>query len=223
MSIKAAIFDVDGTLVDSVDIHAEVWQRAFADFGKKTDFAKVRSQIGKGSDTLMPEFLTPEELKAEGKKLSEHRSKLFKTEYMDRVKPFPKVAELFRRMRDAGLKIVLASSGKPEEVQHYEKLCGLEDLVDAETSSADAEKSKPHGDIFSAALERLGNMAPADALVVGDTPWDAEAAAKAGLKTVGLRCGGFAEQDLRKAGVIAVYQDPAELLEKFDNSPFVSS
>jgi HAD superfamily hydrolase (TIGR01509 family) len=218
---KAAIFDVDGTLVDSVDIHAEVWQRTLAEFGKKTNFADVRRQIGKGADTLLPEFLTQEGLKQKGKEISEYRAELFKREYLSRVRPFPKVADLFRQIRREGIRIALASSSKADEVAHYKKLCGIEDLVDAETSADEAEKSKPYPDIFEAALGKLPGVTAAEALAVGDTPYDAEAAAKSGIRTIGLLSGGFPEEDLRKAGVIAIYRDCADLLERFESSPFV--
>jgi HAD superfamily hydrolase (TIGR01509 family) len=218
---KAAIFDIDGTLVDSVDIHAEVWQRVLADFGKKISFADVRRQIGKGSDTLLPEFLTKEELEQKGKEISEYRAELFKREYLSRVRPFPKVADLLRRIRREGIRVALASSSKADEVAYYKKLCGIEDLMDAETSADEAENSKPYPDIFEAALGKLPGVTPAEALAVGDTPYDAEAAAKSGIRTIGLLSGGFPEEDLRKAGVIAIYRDCADLLERFESSPFV--
>ncbi|MBV9999951.1 MAG: HAD family hydrolase [Verrucomicrobia bacterium] len=222
MRKKAAIFDIDGTLVDSVDIHAEVWQRVLAKFGKKVSFTDVRSQIGKGSDTLLPEFLTKEELEQKGKAISEDRAELFKREYLSRVRPFPKVPDLLRRIRREGIRIALASSSKANEVAHYKKLCGLEDLVDAETSADEAQKSKPHPDIFEAALGKLPGVAPGEALTVGDTPYDAEAAAKSGIQTIGLLSGGFPEEDIRKAGAIAIYRDCADLLEHFESSPFMA-
>ena len=219
---KAAIFDIDGTLVDSVDIHAEVWQRVLAEFGKNVSFADVRRQIGKGSDTLLPEFLSREELAQKGKEISEHRAELFKREYLSRVRPFPKVAELLRRIRREGVRIALASSSKADEVVHYKEICGIKDLVDAETSADDAEKSKPYPDIFEAALAKLPGVTAAEALAVGDTPYDAEAAAKNGIQTIGLLSGGFPEEDLRSAGVIAIYRDCADLLERFESSPFMA-
>ena len=219
---KAALFDIDGTLVDSVDIHAEVWQRVLAEFGKKETFADVRRQIGKGSDTLLPEFLTGEEVAQKGKEIAEYRAELFKREYLNRVRPFPKVADLFRRIRREGIRIAVASSSKADEVAHYKKLCGIEDLVDAETSADEAEKSKPHPDIFEAALAKLPEATAAEALAVGDTPYDAEAAAKSGIQTIGVLSGGFPEADLRKAGIIALYRDCADLLERFESSPFVA-
>jgi HAD superfamily hydrolase (TIGR01509 family) len=217
--IKAVIFDVDGTLVDSVDLHARAWQEAFAHFGKHFDFERVRSQIGKGGDQLMPVFLSEDELAEFGEELEKYRGELFKREYLSQVKGFPAVRELFQRVKAEGLQIALASSAKGDELKAYKKIVDIEDLVEEETSSEDAEKSKPHPDIFEAALERLGKMKPSEAVVVGDTPYDAEAAGKAGMQTVGLLSGGFPEADLRAAGCVRIYRAPADLLANYDASP----
>jgi HAD superfamily hydrolase (TIGR01549 family) len=219
---KAVIFDVDGTLVDSVDLHARAWQEALAHFGKRFDFERVRSQIGKGGDQLMPVFLTQDELEEFGEELEEYRGELFKREYLPRVRGFPSVRELFLRVKDEGLQIALASSAKADELKTYKKIADIEDLVEEETSSDDAEKSKPHPDIFEAALSRLGDIRPSEAVVVGDTPYDAEAAGKAGLQTIGLLSGGFPEEDLRAAGCAAIYRDPADLLANYDTSPLAA-
>lgn len=220
--LKAVIFDIDGTLIDSVDLHARAWQEALAHFGKQVEFERVRYQIGKGGDQLMPVFLSEDELERFGEELEKYRGELFKREYLSRVKGFPRVRELFERIEREGLRIALASSAKGDELKTYKKLARIEDLVEEETSSDDAEKSKPHPDIFEAALERLGDVKPSEAIVVGDTPYDAEAAGKAGLKTVGLLCGGFPEEDLRAAGCVRIYQDPADLLAHFDSSPLAA-
>jgi HAD superfamily hydrolase (TIGR01549 family) len=220
--IKAIIFDVDGTLVDSVDLHARAWQEAFAHFGKQFDFERVRSQIGKGGDQLMPVFLSKEELEEFGEELEKYRGELFKREYLPHVKGFPKVRELFQRIKDEGLKVALASSAKADELKAYKERAHIEDLVEEETSSDDAEKSKPHPDIFEAVLERLEGVRPSEAVVVGDTPYDAEAAGKAGLKTVGLLSGGFPEADLRAAGCTHIYRDPADLFANYEDSPLAA-
>jgi HAD superfamily hydrolase (TIGR01549 family) len=217
--IEAVVFDIDGTLVDSVDLHAEAWRVAFKKFGKTVSFAEIRRQIGKGADQLLPVFWSAGELENLGKELEEYRGELFKTEYLPRVSAFPKVRQLFERIRQDRKRIALASSAKGDELSTYKKLARIEDLVTAETSSDDAEKSKPHPDIFVAALEELGNPAPDTALVVGDTPFDAEAAAKANLRTIGLQCGGWNEIDLRQAGCIAIYRDVADLLAHYEESP----
>ncbi|MBV9862330.1 MAG: HAD family hydrolase [Alphaproteobacteria bacterium] len=216
--IEAVVFDIDGTLVDSVDLHARAWQEAFARFGHRVGYGEVRSQIGKGGDQLMPVFLSQDEIDHRGEEIETWRSDLFKRRYLPRVQAFPEVRELFERVRRNGQRIALASSAKGDELAIYKKIAGIEDLVDDETSSDDAEKSKPHPDIFEAALERLG-VAPERAVAVGDSPYDAEAAGKIGLRTIGVLCGGFPEADLRAAGCIAIYRDPADLLLRFDASP----
>ncbi len=221
--IKAIIFDIDGTLVNSVDFHAEAWRRAFKHFGKEISFAEVRGQIGKGGDQLMPVFFSKEELNLFGKEMEEYRGDLFKREYLPRVKAFPQVRELFERIRQDGKRLALASSAKEEELELYKKIARIEDLVEKAASADDAEKSKPHPDIFEAAIKQLGDISPHEALVVGDTPYDAEAASKACLRTIGVLCGGFPEAKLRETGCIAIYRDPADLLAHYEESPIVQA
>ena len=217
--IKAVIFDVDGTLIDSVEVHAKAWVWAFARHGHDIPLDELKGQIGKGADQLMPEYLSPEQMEKYGKKLEEDRQMFFKEEYYTHLKAFPMVRELFERIIADGKKIVLASSAKADELEHYEQLANIQDLIGASTSADDAEKSKPHPDIFHAALEKLEGIGPDEAIVVGDTPWDAIAAGKAGLKTVGLLCGDVAEEKLREAGCVAIYANPGDLLAHYDQSP----
>jgi HAD superfamily hydrolase (TIGR01509 family) len=218
--MKAAIFDIDGTLVDSVDLHAKAWKKAFAHFGHDIAFDKIRSQIGKGGDQLMPVFLSKEELEAEHEDLEKFRGKLFRKEFLPNVKAFPKVRELFQRLLADGWKLGLASSAKGKDLETYKKIAQIGDLIDAETSSDDAEKSKPHPDIFRAAMARLGSVEPRDCIVVGDSPYDAEAAAKAGIRSVGFLCGGFPSTDLRKAGFEKLYEGAADLFSQYEESVF---
>ena len=220
MMIEAVIFDVDGTLVDSVDMHANAWVEAFQEFGHAVRFSDVRGQIGKGGDQLLPVFLPQREIEAHGKALETRRGEILKERYLSRIKAFPAVRELMQRLQRSGRRILLASSAKAEELATYKQVARIEDVVDDETSSDDAEHSKPEPDIFQAALARLGNVGPDRVLVVGDTPYDAQAAAKAGMRSIGLRCGGWPEDALRAAGCIAVYQDPADLLAQYETSPF---
>ena len=221
--ITSVIFDIDGTLVDSVDLHAEAWRAALERFGKKISFAQVRRQIGKGGDQLMPVFLSRQELEDFGDELEQYRSDLFKKEFLPRVKPFPCVRQLFQRIRQDGKRIALASSAKGNELKTYKAIADIEDLVETETSSDDAEKSKPYPDIFQAALARLGEVSVDNVIVVGDTIYDAEAAGKAHLRIVGVMCGGWSGEDLRQAGCIAVYRDPADLLHAYNASPISRS
>jgi HAD superfamily hydrolase (TIGR01509 family) len=216
--VQAAVFDVDGTLVDSVDLHASAWQEAFAKFGHEVTFEQARSQIGKGGDQLLPVFLSEAQLRDHGDEMEQWRGKLFKSKYLPMVRPFSAVPELLQRVHAAGLRIAVASSAKEDELGAYLEIAGVADLVDVTTSLSDAEQSKPAPDIFQVAVRKLG-IAAADAVAIGDTPYDAQAAGKAGMRTIGMLCGGFTEQSLRGGGCIAVYPGPAALLACFDASP----
>ncbi len=218
-TVQAVIFDIDGTLLDSVDLHAQAWVDAFAHFGVTVSHADARSQIGKGGDQLLPVFLDEDRIAREGERIEVYRSDLFKRDYLSQVKPFPGVPALFEHLRAQGLTVALASSGKAAEVEHYQKLLGIEGLADVVVTSDDVERSKPHPDIFAATLEKLAPIRPETALVIGDTPYDAEAATRAGIRTIGVLCGGFPEASLNEAGCIAIYQDPQDLLDGYRDSP----
>jgi HAD superfamily hydrolase (TIGR01509 family) len=222
MTIKAVIFDIDGTLIDSVDAHARSWQRVFKKYGHDVSFEAVRQQIGKGADQLLPVFLSPEEIEKFGKQMEKERGELFKREYLPHIKPFPKVRELFKRILADRKQVALASSAKGDELESYERIARIEDLVQKEADKDDAAQSKPAPDIFQAALDKLKIVKPSEALVVGDTPYDAEAAAKAGIKTIGVLCGGHSAEELCAAGCIVIYRDPADLLAHYDKSPIVA-
>lgn len=179
----------------------------------------MRRQIGKGGDQLMPVFLTRAEIEQTGKALQAHRGDLLKERYLSQFRAFPMVRELVQRVLADGIQVALGSSAKEAELVEYKKIAGIDDLIAIETSSDDAEHSKPCPDIFEAAVGKLGITDLSRILVVGDTPYDAQAALKAGLRTIGLRCGGWSEEKLRAAGCIDVFQDPAELLARYDTSP----
>jgi HAD superfamily hydrolase (TIGR01549 family) len=216
---RVLIFDVDGTLIDSNDQHATAWREAFLKFGHDVPYEEIRGQIGKGGDQLVPVFLDKGQREQYGAELEHYRSELFKSKYLQTVRPFPRVRELFQRILDDGHRIALASSAKGDELEQYKRLLHVEDLLAADTSKDDARRSKPHPDIFRAALEKLGNPPTKHALVIGDTPWDAQAARALGVAVVGVLCGGFPERDLIAAGCGAIYRDPAELLAGYDRSP----
>jgi HAD superfamily hydrolase (TIGR01509 family) len=216
---RIVIFDVDGTLIDSVDQHARAWVDALSDYGHQVRFEDVRRQIGKGGDQLMPVFLSASELADHGKDLESHRARILRDRYLPTIRPFPQVRALVERVRAAGKRIALASSAKADELAAYEKIANIADLIDVETSSDDADRSKPCPDIFEAVLRRFEVKDPGHAIAVGDTPYDAEAAAAAGIRTIGLLCGGWPENDLRDAGCIAVYRDAADLMARFARSP----
>lgn len=217
--IEAVIFDIDGTIVDSVDLHARAWQAAFAKFGKEIPLQNIRRQIGKGADQLLPVFFSKQALDEFGEELDRYRGEIFRKEYLPRVKGFPKVRELFQRIRQDEKRIALASAAKKDELELYKQIAQVGDLIESETSSDDAAKSKPYPDIFEAALQQLPGINLEKIMVVGDTPYDAEAAARANLQTIGLLCGGWKEPALRRAGCIAVYKNPADLLARYRQSP----
>jgi membrane protein len=216
-ALRAVLFDVDGTLVDSNDLHAAAWDEAFRHFGFDVGVDRIRGQIGKGGDNLIPALL-PSLSDDRREELEGFRSTLFQRDYLHRVEPFSQVCALFERIRSADLTIVLASSAPEKELEHHLDKLGCGDLVSGTTSADDVENSKPDPDIFAVAL-RTAKTEAAGAIVVGDTPYDVTAAKKAGLRTIALRCGGFDEGALREAGAVALFDDPADLLARYDSSP----
>ena len=218
MTIKAVLFDVDGTLIDSNDLHAAAWRETFLHFGVDIPLERVRGQIGKGGDNLIPSLLPPELVAQKQEEIEDYRSEMFKRDYLPRVVPFPCVRELFERIYKDGKKIVLASSAKGAEVKFHLDVIGAHDLVTATTSADDVEHSKPCPDIFAAALAKVQPAEPDEALVVGDSPFDILAAKKLGLRTVGFRSGGFPDEVLNKAGADELYDGASDLLARYDQS-----
>src|SRR3954463_13438574 len=180
---RAWLFDVDGTLVDTNDLHAAAWREAFLHFGHDVPLNAIRWQVGKGGDNLIPSLL-PDLGEKEQAALEAWRGELFKHCYLPRAVPFEGVRGLFERILADGARIVLASSSSEAEVAYYLGLIGAEDLVAGSTSKDDARRFKPGPDIFEAALAKLG-LPPADAIVVGDSVWDMKAAVKVGLGAIG--------------------------------------
>lgn len=216
--LKAAIFDVDGTLVDSNELHAQAWQEAFRHFGREIPVGEILRQIGKGGDHLIPVFLQGDDLRQHGAAIQQYKTELFMREYLPKVRAFAGIGELFVRLHSQGTRIVLASSAQDEELAAYKRLCPALSRVDEQTSSEDAERSKPEPDIFAAALQRV-RVKPDEATAIGDSPYDAEAATRLNLPVIGVLCGGFSEWALRQAGCRAIYRDPEDLLANFDRSP----
>ena len=212
----AVLFDVDGTLVDSNDAHARAWVDGFAEFGVPVDYAHVRQCIGMGGDKLMPEVSRLREDTPKGKAISDRRREIFKEKYLPRIKPFPGAHELVAALKARGLTLVAASSAKKDELKPLLAIAGAEALLDAATSSDDADQSKPDPDIVEAALKQAKARAN-DAIMIGDTPYDVEAASRAGVRIIAFRCGGWEDADLH--GALAVYDGPADLLAHLEQSP----
>lgn len=213
---EAVLLDVDGTLVDSNDAHAEAWVVAFRDHGFDVPFEKVRERIGKGGDKVLSELADLNEADPQAKAVQEARSRLFLQEYAPKLEAFPKVRELVLRLKKAGLKVVVASSAQDKELEILLKIAGVDDLIEAQTSSDDAENSKPDPDIVLAAVEQTGKPA-SKVVMLGDTPYDVQAAAKAGVDVIAVRAGGWNDEDLK--GAVAVYDDLADLLAHYEDSP----
>jgi HAD superfamily hydrolase (TIGR01549 family) len=209
--LKAAIFDIDGTLIDSVNLHAQSWVEAFARFGVLAKFEDVRRHIGEGADQLIPAFVR-EMSEVNRRELEDFRSDLFKREYLQRVKPFPKVPELFQRIHQDGVQLVLASSCARDEINQYKAIAGVTGMTDFDVTADDARSSKPSPDIFLEALARLVPVTASECCVIGDTKYDGAAAREANIPFIGVLSGGSSAEELRQCRPIAIYRDPAELL-----------
>jgi HAD superfamily hydrolase (TIGR01509 family) len=210
------IFDVDGTLIDSNDAHTRAWLEAFAEHGITVAYDPVRRAIGMGGDKLMPIVSGLQEDSPEGKKISERRKEIFKRSWLPRLQPFAGTRALLDRLAQDGFVLAVASSASNSELHALLDVAGVSDLIPTRTSSDDADRSKPDPDIVSAAIERTG-CAKDRALMIGDTPYDVEAATRAGIDIIALTCGGWRREDL--AAARAVYADPADLLAHYDRSP----
>jgi len=215
--IKALLCDLDGTLVQSNWLHAEAWQKALGAMGIPLELEDVRRQIGKGGDELIPVFVPWWKHKHVEEPLKRLRKFLFHADYKERVQPLPGAREFLVKLQQSGIRVALASSASKEDLLFYKHLIGIDDLVDAQTSADDADRSKPYPDIFEVALKHLG-LKPHQVLALGDTPWDAEAAGKAEIWTIGVETGGWSRQELLAAGCVEVYVSVADLLEHFDQS-----
>ncbi|MBD5657774.1 MAG: HAD family hydrolase [Candidatus Eremiobacteraeota bacterium] len=203
------LLDVDGTLVDSNDSHAQSWVRAFAEAGMSVAFERVRPLMGMGGDKLLPEIDPALDSDREpGKTIAKRRGEIFKERFLEAIEPTPGARDLLLTLRRMKVRCVVATSAKSDELQMLLQRIDAADLIDDATTTEDAEKSKPSPDIVSAALEKAG-AEPGATLMLGDTRFDIEAARKAGVATIGLRCGGSSERDL--AGAIAIFDDPAAL------------
>ena len=218
-TLRGVLLDVDGTLIDSNDAHAHAWVDAFREFGFESDFLRVRPMIGMGGDKLLPSITGLDHESDLARQIVARRQEIFNQAYLPTLAAFPGAHELLARFKQEGLALIVATSANREELNRLLDQAGLEELVDKKTSSSDAAESKPDPDIVEAALER-GKLAPNEAIMLGDTPYDVEAAGRAGVKAVALRCGGW--PDRAWSGAIAVFDDAQDLLSRFPESPFVA-
>jgi HAD superfamily hydrolase (TIGR01509 family) len=214
--VQGVLLDVDGTLVNSNDAHARAWVDALAEVQIQVGFAEVRRAIGMGADKLLPAVANIEEASALGRRVSQRRAELFKEQHLPRLRAFPQTRALLLRMRESGLSLAVATSAQKSELEPLLGIANVLDLIEDKASSSDAQGSKPDPDIVQAALAKLG-FEPERVVMLGDTPYDIEAAARAGARSIALRCGGRSDADL--AGALAIYDDPADLLAHFESSP----
>jgi HAD superfamily hydrolase (TIGR01509 family) len=213
--IRAVIFDVDGTLVDSNDQHARAWVEALAEYGYKLPFERVRPLIGMGGDKVLPILtgLSADEPKA--KKIAERRDAIFADRYLPQVRPLPGARDLLLRLKADGFRLAVASSSEKKLLQRLLNIVGAPDVFEKTASGDDAENSKPDPDIVQSALKGLREPAEAVAMV-GDTPYDVEAALRAKVTPIALRSGGWKDEDLK--GAIEIYDGPLDLLEHLEES-----
>jgi HAD superfamily hydrolase (TIGR01509 family) len=214
---RAAILDVDGTLVDSNDAHAQAWVTAFNEAGIDVSYDRVRRSIGMGGDKLVPHVSGLPADGEVGRRISGRRGEIFRSDFLPHLSAFPRVRELVQQFLADGYRVVVASSAQAEEVDPLLEIAGIADLVQARASSKDAKRSKPDPDIVVAALTRSG-ADPSQAIMVGDTPYDVEAAIGAGIAIVGVESGGWGPSDLR--GAAEVRTGVAELCGHYHDSIF---
>lgn len=209
------LLDIDGTLIDSNDANARAWMEALLAHGIEVNYVNLREGVGMGGDNFLPKIAHIESDSPQGKAVGETRGEILKSKYLPTLRAFPQVKELLTRLHEDGLKLVVATSAKPDEADALLYLTGAADLIDTIATTEDAESSKPAPDILQAALKKSGLTSDA-VVMLGDTPYDVEAAQKAGVGILGVRCGGWSAPDLK--GALAVYNDPADLLAHYDES-----
>ena len=215
---RAALLDVDGTLIDSNDAHARAWSEAGAEVGHHIPFDRVRPLIGMGGDRVTPLLTGHEEDSPEGERLAELRGRIFRERFLPHLKPTRGARELLEKMQAEGLILAVATSASAKDMNALLERAGIRDLIEEKTSSSDADDSKPAPDIVHAALEAAGVEAE-EAVMLGDTPYDVDASRRAGVACVVLRCGGgWSDDDFE--GAAAIYDDPADLLAHWEASPF---
>lgn len=217
-TLCGVIVDVDGTLVDSNNAHAQAWSQVLKEYGYAMTWEQVLPFVGMGGDKLLPKLTGVEADSHIGKAMLQRRKTLFQADYFPTLQPFPQARALLERMKHMGLTLAVGTSASSEEAECLLKLAGVDTLIDYVVTASDAENSKPDSDIIGVALHKMG-CAAEQVLMLGDTPYDIEAAQKADVRTVAVLSGGWQTDEL--VGAIAHYQDAAALLTQFETSPFM--
>lgn len=217
-TIKAVLFDIDGTLLNSNDAHAHAWIDALRGHGRDLPFDLVRAKIGKGGDKLLMEVAGIDDESPDGKLIIERRVALLKAQYLPDLGPFPGARALVERLRSQFLCCVVTSAGG-NELKDLLRAASVADLFEHVVTSDDADRSKPDPDLVQAALDKLG-VGPREAIMIGDTPYDIASAKRTGVGTIAFRTGGWSDADLE--GAVAIYDGPADLLANIDRSPLAA-
>ncbi len=213
----AALLDVDGTLIDSNDQHAHSWVETFAEHDIEVTYDRVRQMIGMGGDRLIDEVTGFAKDDKRSKQIAKRRSELFRERWLPRIRALQGARELLLQLRDAKIEYTLATAAKADELDPMLDIAGIADLCTRRTTSSDVSESKPDPQIIDAALGRVA-ADRSQAVMVGDTPYDVEAAQRADVFVIGFTSGGWPRKAL--SGAIAVYDGPADLLAKWATSPF---
>jgi HAD superfamily hydrolase (TIGR01509 family) len=213
--LQGVIFDIDGTLVDSNDAHAQSWVDTFVEAGYDVPFETVRPLIGMGGDKLLPKTIGIRHDSEEGKKLGKRRSEIFRKKYLPTLRPLDGSRALVQRIRSDGLTPIVATSAKEEELTGLLKAAEVADLMEEKATASDAKRSKPDPDIVEAAIEESG-IAARSLIMIGDTPYDIEAAGKAKVRIIAFRSGGWSDDAL--GGAKEIYDGPADLLANYETS-----
>jgi HAD superfamily hydrolase (TIGR01509 family) len=216
--VRAVLFDIDGTLLDSNDAHAHAWLDSLRGHGRNVPFEQLRSRIGMGGDKLLPEVAGIDAESELGQSINDRRIAILKAHYLPELAPFPGARLLVDRLRARGLVCAAVSSSTASDIGDLLRAAGVADLIEHVISSDDADRSKPDPDLIRIALERV-DVAPDEAVLIGDSPYDVEAGVRAGVPVIALRCGGFPERDLD--GATAVFDGPQDLATKIEASPIV--
>lgn len=213
--LQGVIFDIDGTLVDSNDAHAQSWVDTFGEAGYNVPFESVRPLIGMGADKLLPKTIGISHEAEEAKKLVKRRSEIFRENYLPHLRSLNGSRALVLRIRSDGLKAIVATSAKDEELKGLLAAAEVGDLMEEKATASDAKRSKPDPDIVEAAIEESG-IAPQNLVMIGDTPYDVEAASRAKVRAIAFRSGGWTDEALK--GALEIYDGPADLLGRYGTS-----